>query len=221
MDIAHGKILNYVSKSGLNLNEILQIAKAARRAEYLDSYVEWCQTALKFTKDENQREKILDMIEDAKEDHDEKYLDFEMLNPYKQSKPVSFKVSEKPYFPSKETENQQEQFKVRKEIIENSFSKNYAKNPIDKFFPMFDYAYRSEYFLRSRIRNLCHGNFSRPGKLDKDLNCILLHHQNPYLKLGPFKAEFHHKNPEIITIHDLGTFINHGINNFWCNFYSL
>ena len=41
--------------------------------------------------------------------------------------------------------------------------------------------------------------------MDKDLKCVWLHYNNPYLWLGPFKFEFKHQNPEIALIHD---FIN-------------
>ena len=33
--------------------------------------------------------------------------------------------------------------------------------------------------------------------------CILLHHNDPYLRIGPFKFEIKHSNPEIAIIHDL------------------
>ena len=37
----------------------------------------------------------------------------------------------------------------------------------------------------------------------KDLRCIWAHHGNPYVRLGPFKYEILHQNPEIAYIHDL------------------
>ena len=45
--------------------------------------------------------------------------------------------------------------------------------------------------------------YHRPPQLEKDLHCIWLHHYNPYLRLGPFKYETKHQNPEIAVIHDL------------------
>ena len=38
--------------------------------------------------------------------------------------------------------------------------------------------------------------------MDKDTKCILLNHDKPYLKLGPFKFEMKNQNPEIGLIHD-------------------
>ena len=38
--------------------------------------------------------------------------------------------------------------------------------------------------------------------MDKTIFCIWLHHENPYLKLGPFHCEFKLKIPEIILIHN-------------------
>ena len=45
--------------------------------------------------------------------------------------------------------------------------------------------------------------YIRPAYLDKKLNCILLHHKNPFLKIGPFKYEFLSKEPSIGLVHDL------------------
>ena len=39
--------------------------------------------------------------------------------------------------------------------------------------------------------------------MDKNLNCIFLHHKNPFLKIGPFKYEFLNKEPGIGLVHDL------------------
>ena len=35
------------------------------------------------------------------------------------------------------------------------------------------------------------------------MRCIWIHHNNPFLKLGPFKFEILHQDPEIAYIHDL------------------
>ena len=34
------------------------------------------------------------------------------------------------------------------------------------------------------------------------MKCVFVHHNNPYLILGPFKFEVKHSNPEIAIIHD-------------------
>ena len=39
--------------------------------------------------------------------------------------------------------------------------------------------------------------------MDSDLNCFWLHHENPYLKLGPFKLELKNKRPEVSYVHDM------------------
>ena len=41
--------------------------------------------------------------------------------------------------------------------------------------------------------------------MEQDLFCTFIHHNNPYLKLGPFKYEIHHQNPEIGVIHDFAS----------------
>jgi hypothetical protein len=45
----------------------------------------------------------------------------------------------------------------------------------------------------------------RPASLDKDLFCFHLHHDNPYLILGPFKYERLHSNLEIGLFHDFAS----------------
>ena len=49
--------------------------------------------------------------------------------------------------------------------------------------------------------------FQQKGKaiLEKDLKCFLLHHNNAYLRVGPFKFELKHKSPEIALIHDFAS----------------
>ena len=37
------------------------------------------------------------------------------------------------------------------------------------------------------------------------MNCSLLHHNDPYLKLGPFKFEIKHQEPEIGLIHEFAS----------------
>ena len=41
---------------------------------------------------------------------------------------------------------------------------------------------------------------------DKGLKCFWLHHNDPYLKIGPFKYEPKHKHPEIGIIHEFASF---------------
>ena len=45
--------------------------------------------------------------------------------------------------------------------------------------------------------------FKRPAAMEKNLKCTWVHHNNPYLQLGPFKFELKHQNPEVALIHDL------------------
>ena len=47
--------------------------------------------------------------------------------------------------------------------------------------------------------------FKRNSNIQSGLICILLHHNDPYLRLGPFKLEALHQNPEIAIIHDFAS----------------
>ena len=35
------------------------------------------------------------------------------------------------------------------------------------------------------------------------MNCVFLHHQDPFLKIGPFKYEYLNKGPNVGLVHDL------------------
>ena len=41
-----------------------------------------------------------------------------------------------------------------------------------------------------------------PFSHEKHLKCLFLHHDNPYLKIGPFKLELKFQDPEIGLLHD-------------------
>ena len=47
--------------------------------------------------------------------------------------------------------------------------------------------------------------YERPAYITQDLKCIYIHHQNPYLKLGPFKFEILNNGPQIGYVHDFSS----------------
>ena len=49
----------------------------------------------------------------------------------------------------------------------------------------------------------CILKFVRDPFLDKHLKCKWLYHENSFLKIGPFKLESKHINPQIAEVHDL------------------
>ena len=55
-----GKI--YKAKSPLTSNDLLEIAKEARKVKYLDGYVDWLNVALKQAKKENRNRNYIDVI---------------------------------------------------------------------------------------------------------------------------------------------------------------
>ena len=61
-------------------------------------------------------------------------------------------------------------------------------------------------FFRRNIQNLCSKNEQNISYQKSELNCLWLHHNHPYLKLGPFKFEVQHKEPEIAIIHEFASF---------------
>ena len=52
----------YVSKSGLDVIEILDIANEAKNAKYLDAYVEWLVIALRRSKKDKENSKFIRKI---------------------------------------------------------------------------------------------------------------------------------------------------------------
>lgn len=110
------------------------------------------------------------------------------------------KVKNNPYLPTSLTQNQEIRFTKTFQSINARY---------DNLFPVLDFTkdilFRFELFLRKRIQKLCLGKFKRPPRLEKSLKCIFLHQNNPYLKLGPFKFEYLHRNPEIGVVHEFAT----------------
>ena len=71
------------------------------------------------------------------------------------------------------------------------FSKKHFLN----FLNLKQYSLRLEQFLQQ----------VRPAEQDKNLFCFHLHHNDPYLILGPFKYERLLANPEIGLFHDFAS----------------
>ena len=97
------------------------------------------------------------------------------------------KIPSEIYLHLKETKQQESQFQQRQNYINNAYH-NFLVKP-SNLFPFSDYEKRVPFFQRQRVQELCRGTFERPAYLDKELKCILLHHNNPYLKLGPYKVK--------------------------------
>ena len=114
--------------------------------------------------------------------------------------PKSIRVKNTPFLSSSLTQKQETRFAQLFNILNARY---------DNLFPVLDprkdILLQFDLMLRKRIQNLCQGKFNRPAKLEKDLKCLWLHHNNPYLILGPFKYEFMHKNPEIAVIHNFAS----------------
>ena len=99
---------------------------------------------------------------------------------------TKIKIPSEIYLPLKETKQQESRFQQRQNYINNAYH-NILVKP-SNLFPLSDYEKRVPFFQRNRVQELCRGTFERPAYLDKDLKCILLHHYNPFLKLGPYKV---------------------------------
>jgi hypothetical protein len=55
------------------------------------------------------------------------------------------------------------------------------------------------------MKTCCEGKLFPPIVMTKILNCRLLHHTDPYLKLGPFKEEQFSEIPYVVVFHDILT----------------
>ena len=97
-----------------------------------------------------------------------------------------FRVNHIPYTSNHETKEQEAKFKQRQDFISNSYHNFLVKR--SKLFPISDYENRAHFFLRKRTRELCQDTFIRPAYLEKELRCIYLDHDNPFLRLSPFKV---------------------------------
>ena len=82
----------------------------------------------------------------------------------------------------------------------HNFEPKFQKGEKHRFFSLY---YRMKINLRQKIQKLCSNQFVRPRYLDKNLKCLFAHHENPFLKLGPFKYELLNKEPSVGFVHDL------------------
>ena len=82
----------------------------------------------------------------------------------------------------------------------HNFEPKFQKGQKHRFFSLY---YRMKINLRQKIQKLCSNQFVRPTYLDKNLKCLFVHHENPFLKLGPFKYELLNKEPNVCFVHDL------------------
>ena len=121
-----------------------------------------CMTRVTF-KAENestkQIDKILELIEDGKEDHDERFMSIELNSAYMSEE--TFRINQVPYVSNQETRKQEDDFRLRKNVISNSFQNFLVKK--SKLFPLSDYPNRAHFFLRERTQELCRGEFVRHG----------------------------------------------------------
>ena len=75
----------------------------------------------------------------------------------------TFRINQVPYVSNQETRKQEEDFRLRKNVISNSFHNFLVKK--SKLFPLSDYPNRAHFFLRERTQELCRGEFVRPAYL--------------------------------------------------------
>ena len=210
IDFIHGKVQDYetgsiyYSNSNLTSQETLVIATAAKMAGYLDSYVSWCKAALQVSKLEKRDPKYLSnikkLIQKAKSAHDEAYNIFN----FTKKLDTFVRLNEKPFLSSVATEIQETEFNLRYQDIQSRY-----ENVIYKSTPYLelqnDLGHRLDFYLRRRSQSLCRGDFVRHPMLELNLHCLWLHHDDPYLKLAPFKLEYQHRHPEVTIIHDFAS----------------
>ena len=58
------------------------------------------------------------------------------------------------------------------------------------------------------IKKVCNGDYRAPNKLPgeadvAEMKCLLIHNNNPYLRLGPFMFEIKRRFPFRAVIHDI------------------
>ena len=210
IDFIHGKVQDYetgsiyYSNSNLTSQETLVIATAAKMAGYLDSYVSWCKAALQVSKLEKRDPKYLSnikkLIQKAKSAHDEAYNSFNFT-----AKLDTFvRLNEKPFLSSVATEVQEKEFQLRYQDILSRYE-NVIYKPTPYLELQNDLGHRLDFYLRRRSQSLCRGDFVRHPILEMNLYCLWLHHDDPYLKLAPFKLEYQHRHPEVTIIHDFAS----------------
>ena len=73
-----------------------------------------------------------------------------------------------------------------------------------------------DFFCMQRMMDGCRGfntlKINHYAEIINDLKCNIVHHSDPYVKLGPFKMEFASRSPHIVVFHEIMT--EEDINHF-------
>ena len=173
-------------KQQLNVDQMTEIGQTARHTGYLELAVSWLRAALERANLEPKvRARLRGLLDTAKEEHDGHLLTNGFMVFDKASK-LTYSTHDTPYDPELTDSEVFRKHKKDFDWLESYCSRDtdLALLPIGK-----EIFWRCIYMgLENRRRQLCQGNHysstSSPG-----LRCSLLHQQDPYIQLAPFKFE--------------------------------
>lgn len=188
---------NFRSEVVMGPEELMQIGINAVNDRYYDTGVQWLQMSLDITERifKNKKEVPMEFkylrkhVGHAKQIHDHTLETKGPIGP-------SWRCNKVPFDP-----------KLRKKKKYKAVLKNKAVNRPEKEHVLFPLYQEPEYKLqvRDNFNEMCKGVEFRTPDMEVKLKCRLLHQNNPYLKLGPFKLEEKSKLPYITILYEMMT----------------
>ena len=183
------------SSFGCTVTDLEFLAKHSYNRDYFDRAYEFIKAAenaakIKHSVDENELKSVRQTLKVIKRDHDVTLMrkgafgkDWRTFN-----LPFNKKLKTNKIF--KDVKNREHKWKPRiSEELQHHFLADIT-NPYQK---------RT---LSEQFKMLCRGERLRPINHDKSLHSFHLHHQLPYLKLGPFKTETKSESPYLVIFRD-------------------
>ena len=225
-NLSQGKVTDphtqksFQAKHNLTSEDCLQISQAAQRVWRMDKYVLWIQGALEIAekmerKNSMELRKLKRLLKQAEDYHDDLLLKFGINSHQKEMGANLLPPDGQPSSPlftnlypfDEELEEIPSYLKARKRYKkELNISQPFVDiRPLD----WKDGRYMDKSWVRMRTSmtkltsRLCQGDDSiRSVEKDTGLFCHLLHYQNPYLMLSPFKYEPLNQNPHVGLVRD-------------------
>lgn len=150
------------------------------------------------------------MLDNAKRDHDNLWVN----HPIRMTKEKNSEESVPIYLNDLAFDESMNQKFAERTVKSLNFTRSLMDNFEENLLPWDDglhrwgngiTAYYLDLMMRPRVQDLCRGRQVRPAKLDVSLKCRMVHHDRPYLRLGPFKYELKNSVPQLILIHEFAT----------------
>jgi len=185
----------FVSDVVMGPEELMQIGINAVNDRYYDTGVQWLQMSLEMAERRFKKKKewpkelkyLRNHVKNAKQIHDHNLDNKGAIG-------SSWRCNKVPFDP-----------KLRKKKKYKAALKEKSVKRVEKDHMLYPLYQEPEHKLKLRdnFNQMCKGVEFRVADMEVEVKCRLLHQNNPYLKLGPFKLEEKSKLPYITLLHEM------------------